>query len=461
MNYANGDKYDGNWKNNQPNGKGKYTFLDGDRYEGSFKNGRFDGEGTMYYNDGAKFKGYWSNNKKHGSGTLYAANGKIFSGEWERGKMVEEEIYLFENEAITEESESNSSTIPSLRNCNREYCESGLGTFIYSDGSEYVGDFKEGNPEGQCTVNYANGNRYTGAWKNNTPHGEGTLYYADGRVLNADWYYGKAQEVLVRRDHAFEDDDVAVEYSEEVKIWAVVVGIGRYEHMPTLRFTDDDAYHFYAFLKSPEGGALKEDQIQLLIDERASRDNILRTMRSTILKADDNDVVMFYFSGHGLEGSFIPSDFDGWNNRLYHEEIKKIMQDSRAKHKLVLGDACHSGSLTAMSGGDLLAAKSPYESNLKKYYQAFEDTDGGMALLMSSKGEEVSLEDGGLRSGIFSHFLIKGLNGAADANADDIVTVQELYDFVYRKVRKYTAGAQTPTLTGGFDKNMPVGLVRN
>jgi hypothetical protein len=457
MNYANGDQYVGQFRNNQPNGLGKYTFHDGDRYEGNFNGGRFEGEGTMYYKDGSKFRGFWSNNKKHGTGTLYAANGKVFSGEWVSGEMLEEEIYLFEDSQNT----NSGSTIPALRNCNQEYCESGLGTFTYSDGSRYVGDFKNGEPEGNCTVHYANGNRYEGYWKNGVPHGEGVLYYSNGSTINARWRNGKAIEPNDKTDHIYEENVVDVERNNAVKIWAVIVGIGRYQHMPYLRFTDDDAYQIYAHLKSPIGGALEDNQIKVLIDEDATRDNILRTMRSTLHKADENDVVLFYFSGHGLEGSFIPCDFDGWNNRLHHEEIKKIMEDSRAKHKLVLGDACHSGSLSSINGGQYLASKSPVHTTLKKYYEAFENTNGGLAFMMSSRGEEVSLEDGGLRSGIFSHFLIQGLNGAADKDRNKIITIDELYNYVYGNVRSYTARAQSPTLTGKFDRAMPVGVVRH
>jgi uncharacterized caspase-like protein len=81
-------------------------------------------------------------------------------------------------------------------------------------------------------------------------------------------------------------------------------------------------------------------------------------------------------------------------------------------------------------------------------------------LLLSSKGEEISLEDGGLRSGIFSHFLIRGMQGEADANRDKLVSIQELFEFVHREVRQYTGNIQTPTLSGTFDELMPVSVIR-
>ena len=110
---------------------------------------------------------------------------------------------------------------------------------------------------------------------------------------------------------------------------------------------------------------------------------------------------------------------------------------------------------------DLLAAKEPSVGDmLSKYYKAFENCDSGMALFMSSKGQEVSLEDTGLRSGVFSHYLIRGLKGEADADHDKIVNIAELFSFVKVKVSGYTAGAQTPVLTGKYDGRLPVGVVR-
>ncbi|MEM1220310.1 MAG: caspase family protein, partial [Bacteroidota bacterium] len=145
-------------------------------------------------------------------------------------------------------------------------------------------------------------------------------------------------------------------------------------------------------------------------------------------------------------------DYDGYNRRIAHEEITEIMKESKARHKLVIADACHSGSL--------LAAKVPVQDALTKYYDAFANSEGGIALMMSSKREEYSLEDAGLRSGVFSYFLIEGLKGKADYNGNKILTIEELFDYVYNRVRGYTANAQTPTLSGSFDRSMPVGVIR-
>ena len=449
MTFANGDRYEGQWADDMQHGHGVYFYLNGDRYEGNFERGKINGQGTMFYQDGAQYSGLWKNNKKNGQGTLVKTDGSSIAGFWENGS------YVGDGQSApivnTGGSVPATDTPQDLPNCNQVFCATGMGVLTYNDGSRYVGNFANGNPEGQGTCYYANGDKYVGGWGNHAPHGEGVMYYANGRVLGAMWEYGRPlQEIEPTQEMPNTPVDIVQDPS--VKIWAVVVGVARYTHMPTLKYTDDDAYHIYAFLKSPSGGALPDEQVQVLIDESATRMNILSTMRNVFLKADENDVVIFYFSGHGLQGSFLPSDFDGFNNKLMHEDIKTVFSESRAKHKVCLADACHSGSMTAM--------RSPISDVIDKYYKAFEMSTGGTALLVSSKGDEYSLEDMGLRQGIFSHFLIHGLKGQADTDNNRIVTIQELFNFIHTKVRNYTANAQTPEITGQYDPRMPIAVVR-
>jgi hypothetical protein len=350
---------------------------------------------------------------------------------------------------------STGTSVPSneaLQDCNKTYCREGKGMYQYGDGSKWVGEFKDGTPEGYGTCYYTNGDKYVGKFEKHAPHGEGAMYYKNGRILSAIWEYGRPVGEIPANSK-INETPVDVERDNEIRIWSVVVGVGRYSTMPVLKYSDDDAYQFYAFLKSPEGGALPDKQVRILVDEDATRANIVTTLRQVLLKADENDVVIFYFSGHGLEGSFLPQDYDGINNKLYHTEVKAILEQSKAKHKICIADACHSGTLLAM--------KQPVESVLQTYYRAFNNTAGGTALFMSSKGEEYSLEDQGLRSGIFSHYLIRGLKGEADVDGSKLVTIREIYDFVYKNVRIYTSNVQTPMISGSYDQAMPVAVVRN
>ena len=117
-----------------------------------------------------------------------------------------------------------------------------------------------------------------------------------------------------------------------------------------------------------------------------------------------------------------------------------------------MADACYSGSI--------LASRTALSQSLELFYDKLNETSGGTAFLLSSKKEEYSLESQGLRQGIFSHYLIKGLKGDADTDMNKIVSISELYNYVYTRVRSYTKQAQTPVLAGRFDEEMPVGVIR-
>jgi hypothetical protein len=447
MTFASGDKYVGSWENDQSNGSGVYTFKGGDRYEGNFKNGKYEGLGVMYKRDGEKYVCEWSNNLQHGKGKIYRKDGSVVDGVWENGTLMNGAGTTAQTNAQKETTNTEG-----YADCNKNYCREGKGIYVYGDGSKWVGEFKDGQPEGQGTLNYVNGDKYVGKFDKHAPHGEGTMYYKNGRILSALWEYGRPVGEIPSNSK-LNETAVDVDKSSEVKIWAVVIGVGRYSTMPVLKYSDDDAYQYYAFLKSPEGGALPDKQVRILVDEDATRANILTTMRQVFLRADENDVIVFYFSGHGLPGAFLPQDYDGMNNKLYHNEVKNILEQSKAKHKICIADACHSGSLLAM--------KRPVEEVLSTYYRAFNESTGGLALFMSSKGEEYSLEDQGLRSGIFSHYLIRGLKGEADIDGNKLVTMREAYDYVYKNVRIYTSNVQSPTISGKFDWAMPVAVVRH
>lgn len=441
MTYGNGNLYEGQWLDGKPHGRGLFTYANGDQYEGMFLDGQSEGRGTMRYSDGSVYEGEWRKNKRHGQGQMTFADGEAVQGEWASDN------YLADWSRLAFDGDTTR-----LRNCHEVYCANGLGKYIYRDGARYVGEFVAGFPEGNGTTYYSNGDRYEGGWKDHGPYGKGVMYYSSGRELGGIWERSILVKKLFDRQNPDVQQQIKVDRNLEVKIWAIIVGAARYTHMPALRYTDDDAYQVYAFLKSPEGGALSDKQVRLLIDEDATRGNVMTAMRSVFLRADENDVILFYFSGHGLPGAFLPVDYDGYNNKLEHKEIKEILAVSKAKHKLVLADACHSGSI--------FDTRKPLSSILKRYYEAFENTRGGTALMMSSKGEEYSLEDGGLRSGIFSHFLVRGLKGEADVDGNKIVTVKELFGYVHKQVRLYTGNVQTPTLTGSFDDKMPVAVIR-
>lgn len=75
--YPNGNRYEGEWRDNQRNGNGVLEFANGDKYDGEWKNdvqywkgkGFSKSVGTMNYANGDTFVGEWDNNLMNGKGT--------------------------------------------------------------------------------------------------------------------------------------------------------------------------------------------------------------------------------------------------------------------------------------------------------------------------------------------------------------------------------------------------------
>ena len=342
-------------------------------------------------------------------------------------------------------------TLPSFAQCISGDCNNGYGTYVYKDGTKYIGNFKEGRAHGQGACYYVSGDkdRYIGEWANHNYNGKGVLVYKSGKMERGVWQRGK----LIMVEEQNEEKKIALEQkkkpeAKKPKVYAVVVGVARYLHMQSLNFTDDDAYRMYAFLKSPEGGALTDDQIIIMIDESATRDKVIKSMKEMFSKAEKDDMILFYFSGHGEKEGLLPIDYNGYDNVLEHKVISEILNESKARYKVCITDACYAGTMEeALAKTKNVKEESNRISEL--YKNPFEDfSKTSMVLLMSSKAQETSVENAGLRQGIFSHFLLRGLKGAADTNKDKNVTVEEIYDFVQKNVKYYTSEYQTPIMVG-------------
>lgn len=419
------------------NGAGAFAYADGSKYEGQFLKGKPNGKGTFTHYDGDKYVGEFKNGFQDGKGTMYWKNGTVISGSWKMGEFVADQAVAAAPNA----------------GCIQGDCQNGRGSFIKKeDNSKYVGSFRNGAPEGEGIMYFANGEQYSGQWEAGLFEGMGTLKMMDGTEVKGYWSAGSYVGEKLPEETP-EESIASTRKLQGFKVWAVVVGVSSYNHMPTLRYTDDDAYRMYAFLKSPEGGAIPDEQIRILIDEDATKDEIKRAMENVFAKAGKNDLALLYFSGHGLKGAFLPIDFDGYNNKMDHDEINAILANSPAKYKLLIADACHSGSLLAMKGGEV-------KGILENYYNTLAQADPGTALIMSSKSEETSLESSGLRQGVFSHFLIRGLKGEADGDKNRVVSVQELFDYITENVKKYTGNRQSPVIKGDYDPGMTVSVIR-
>lgn len=324
------------------------------------------------------------------------------------------------------------------------------------------------SPDGRYIISGSDDNTIK-LWETVTGLSVSTFHHHTRSILSLDYspdgkfiVSGSADRICKIWDanHRINPSVIATNYTdpnakeiEMPKVWAVIVGVARYNHVQTLSFSDDDAYQMYALLKSPEGGALPDEQITVLIDESANKNRITDEMEKIFNNAAPDDMILLYFSGHGINGAFLPYDYDGSSNMLMHSEVEDIFSHSKAKHKLLIADACHSGSLNQN-------ARNTIHNTIRNYYKALKASQGGIALMLSSKSDETSIEYKGLRQGVFSYYLIQGMKGKANFNSDRIITINELFGYVKKKVELYTGKYQSPIMEGVYDKNMPIAAIR-
>lgn len=172
----------------------------------------------------------------------------------------------------------------------------------------------------------------------------------------------------------------------------------------------------------------------VLTDSAATLDAVLRTMKYRFCTAKSNDMVVFYFSGHGTADGLLCYD-----QVLENRDIVNVLRNCKAKTKMVIVDACYSGIMRSDS----------------VWQKAFSDED--VILFLSSRNEEESFETGYSNS-LFTMFLERGLRGGADVNMDGGITPKELFDFVHNGVvndRLYNA-TQHPVMWGRFNGDKPI-----
>jgi uncharacterized caspase-like protein len=226
-------------------------------------------------------------------------------------------------------------------------------------------------------------------------------------------------------------------------VFAVIVGVSKYENKSiNLKFAAYDAINFYSYIAKVN----KEDSTQftLLTNKKATKDNILQALEIQFAKAGAGDKIIFFFSGHGGEGYFVPYDCQNETQVLKYDEVRSYFRKSKCKVKLCFTDACYSGGLK------------PKKTVITDSVQNNYPNQNNIIVFNSSKSDEISKEEPKFKNGVFTYYLVYGLLGYADANKDSSITAKELFNYVHTKVKIHTSNAQTPIMFGKFDKDLVI-----
>lgn len=217
---------------------------------------------------------------------------------------------------------------------------------------------------------------------------------------------------------------------------ALIVGSNRgaADRVP-LRYAVTDADRF-ADLVTRMGGVQPADKVVL---RDPGRRGLMEALEATAARAVQARAaaqrveVIVYFSGHADEKGLMLG-----RELVPYPELRQAIQGIGADVGITILDACASGAITRLKGGQ---ARPAFLDDLSSQAK-------GYAYLTSSSEDEAAQESERLRGSFFTHALLTGLRGAADVTGDGKVTLNEAYQFAFNETLVQTtptqAGAQHP-----------------
>jgi uncharacterized caspase-like protein len=223
------------------------------------------------------------------------------------------------------------------------------------------------------------------------------------------------------------------------------IGINDYATAPALKHAVKDATDVAAMLS--RGLDVPAGQTFTLLNTSATRAEVITLVADKLPSlAKQDDLVIIFLAGHGMPSKnadaagrfkkfFLPVDAD--QDRLdatciSMEDFAKVIKDNLhlPERVVLVVDTCFSGGIP-----DIRALA---------FERAVEPVQRGRAILTSSQASEVAVENDG--HGVFTHHVLQGLAGPADANKDGRITVSELYRYVEPRVSSQTDKRQRPDL---------------
>lgn len=221
--------------------------------------------------------------------------------------------------------------------------------------------------------------------------------------------------------------------------YALLIGVSEYTEktLKPLPGAVRDVRAIAELLKSHKTSGFLEKNILLL--ENPERYEIEDAIYDTFDTLKKDDLVIFYFSGHGIVDRIGQFYLAAHNTRKDGERLRDItavsakylqekMTRSLSGQQVIVLDCCFSG---AFSKG--MTARSDDSVNIQVQLGG-----KGRAVLASSTSTQYSFEHRDSGFGIYTHFVLEGVSqGTADFDGDGWISVDELHEYVSCNVKKY------------------------
>jgi hypothetical protein len=190
------------------------------------------------------------------------------------------------------------------------------------------------------------------------------------------------------------------------------------------------------------GGVRTEDRIVLRQPDWNALNQALTTLEGRISRMPQGEKraeVIFYYSGHADERGLLMG-----NDHVSYADLRARIGAIPAAVRITILDACASGAITRLKGGELRPAFLIDDSTEME----------GYAFLTSSSPNEAAQESDAIGASYFTHFLVSGLRGAADTSGEGKVSLTEAYQFAFDETLARTTESQAGAQHPSYDINL-------
>ena len=228
------------------------------------------------------------------------------------------------------------------------------------------------------------------------------------------------------------------------KKYALIIGNTEYidSGLAQLTAPGKDTEDFARILRDKDLCAF--DEVRIVLNQLSS--SVVESIDEFFDQRKPDDMLVLYFSGHGVRdefGSLYLAVRNTIRSRLRStairtDYIREAMDQSRSKRQILILDCCNSGAFPQGTKAELGGPM-----GMTRAFQGY-----GRFVLTASDATQFAWEGnkviGQTENSLFTHFLVKGLEGEADNDGDGSITVDELYDYAYDQISRVTP-KQTPT----------------
>jgi hypothetical protein len=238
---------------------------------------------------------------------------------------------------------------------------------------------------------------------------------------------------------------------------ALLIGVGEYQNPAwNALVTVRDAQAVASALTDPAVSGYPSDQVELLYNEQATRDRIIKALQRLAERTTQSDTVLIFFCGHGALGTdgiyyFATHETDFVGKRvqagkgLSSIELIALLRTINAKKLLFIINACFSGYLSPTLAPTEILGTPPAATFSIEVLASGE----GRALITASRPSQYSYYQQDQKLTFFGQALVDGLHGKA-AKSGGYIGLYELYQYLYTSVKAAAAtvnGVQEPVLT--------------